>query len=242
MSQQNVSRELRTPKARMSYANLVEPRPFMKDGKPKGEPTFNVELLFDADDVNGGFDLSVDGEWNSGTKLPHLLVEMVKEKWGSDFEVKEAIKHGGLHWPIVDGTERSEKKPKLAEVYDGKKCIRVKSKEDIPPRLFARENGKIRELSRNDQRDLPIIKDLFASGNYVVCTVNAVCTEMDKTKYLTFYVNSVLFIEKGERLGGRSGDDMFSGIEGGETDVDPTAGMSDNSDNTTDDLDDEIPF
>ena len=54
-------------------------------------------------------------------------------------------------------------------------------------------------------------------------------------KYVTFYVNSVVFKKDGERLGGGSHMERLLGVKGGETTYDPTEGMKSN-------LDDEIPF
>ena len=184
----NVSRDLRTPKCRLSYAQLLEPAPYMENGKPKGDPMYGAELIFEASDAEN-FEVHIEREGEKPgyetVNLPILLVEMAKERWGEDFNVKEAVKHGGLFWPIADGNKKAEGKKRNAEAYEGKKVIRVKSKADIIPRLFVRTSGKIAELSRTDPTDVMKIKELFASGNYVVATLNAVAMSTPQGKYLT---------------------------------------------------------
>ena len=226
------SRLVRTPVFRMSYAKLDEPKPFMENGKPKGPPVYSVEQLFDPADLEN-FLVKRDGGWEE-CSYPRLLVELAKEEWGEDFNAAEATKHGGMKWPIQDGTQRAEdgkKRGKNWEAYRDKKAIRVKSAQDYPPKLFVTDAGKYRELDRDDDKDRAIIRKRFQSGHFAKANVTIKAVEVDGRKFLTHYVGAVLFWEEGEVIGGMDAEERFGGIEGGESFHDPTKGM-----------DDEIPF
>lgn len=234
MTSQN-SALVRTPVFRMSYANIIEPRPYMENGKPKGKPNYNVEMLIPVDDM-GSFYLRTGDEWVE-TDIAKHLVSMAKAEWGSDFSVKEAVKHGGMKWPIIDGTTKAvegEKKGKKWDAYEGCKAIRIKSNEQYPPSMFVVEGGKLRELDRDVPADMMRARKLFVSGYYAKASCNIVPNDVDDRKYLTFYCNAIMFYKEGEKLGGMSPEDRFGGVDGGATDYDPTGGSRD--------LDDEIPF
>jgi hypothetical protein len=224
-----------TPPFRMSYAHLITPRPYMEGGKPKGAPTYNVEMLVPDDDM-GKFKLLTDDGWQE-TDLAALLVQMARDEWGQDFSVKDNVKFGGMKWPLMNGTKKAdegveEKKDK--EAYRGMTAIRIKSHEKFPPSLTIVRGGKLVTLDRNDDEDLALAKKLFASGSYAQANINIVPHDVDGKKYLTFYCNTIRMYKEGPKLGGMSDADRFDGIEGGTTDYDPTGGSTD--------LDDEIPF
>jgi hypothetical protein len=231
----------RTPPFRMSYATLLKPRPYMENGKPKGAPAYNVEMLFDPADLDM-FEIKENDEWTVASIL-HKLVAMAKAEWGDELDIKAACAHGGMKWPVTDGTakfEEGKEKGKKWGAYEGKKIIRVKANEDYPPQLFHAVGGKIIELRRDNEADMAKAAQLFVSGYYAKANGNVVPHQVDGRKYLTFYVNAVMFYKEGERIGGQSGEDRFGGIDGGQEDYDPTTGSDAGAGGGN--VDDEIPF
>lgn len=231
----------RTPPFRMSYATLLKPRAFMENGVAKGDPTYSVEMLFDPADLDM-FELKENDEWVVKPIL-NRLVAMCKAEWGEDFDIKAACEHGGMKWPVSDGTAKSKlgkEKGKKWDAYDGKKIIRTKANENYPPQLFHGHGGEIKELRRDIEADLAKAGQLFVSGYYAKANGNIVPLQVDGKKYLTFYINAVMFYKEGERIGGMSGEDRFGGIDGGQQDYDPTGGGDAGAGGGN--VDDEIPF
>jgi len=111
------------------------------------------------------------------------------------------------------------------------KVIPVKAKEGYPPALFVLDQGKFRELGRTNEQDMARAKDLFVGGHYAKASLNLKAMQTPQGRFLVFYVNAVLFVKEGQRIGGMSAEERFGGIEGGMAPHDPTDG-----------LDDEIPF
>jgi len=218
----------------MSYSNLAEAKPFVnpKTGV-KGEPQFSVEMLLQPDDL-AAFAVRRGDAWED-INVRNAMGEVAKNAW-PDLNIKEAVKHGGLGWPLKNGDAKKaarEANGKKGDAYAGTFVLPVKSKQELPPQLYVVDNGKIVELDRYVDKDMSKIKQLFASGNFAKANVNVRAVETHQGKYITFYVNAVIFVEQGDRIGGMTAEDRFGGIEGGMADVDPTAGV---------DLDDEIAF
>lgn len=236
----NASRVLLTPVFRMSFPNLWEPRPFMKNGKPRGEPNYNLQMMFEPADLLK-FKLYDESTGNLvDSDIARVLVDIAKEKW-PDINVKEAVAAKDLKWPIKSGDDIHAKKSaagkKGTEFYQGLKIISAKSASDYPPMLSYKEKGEIKRIARGTDSGAALAKNFFSGGNYAFAELNVKASEMkddddDVKKYLSFYVNSVRFVKEGERIGGGGGlMDRFEGVNGGETDYDPTK-----------DMDDEIPY
>lgn len=224
---------LRTPVVRMSYPNLLTPKAFKDPNTGKeGAPMYNFEMIMTPEDLEKFEVLQEDGEWDS-INVSHAMAQVAREEWPG-IDLKETVKHKSLRWPLKDGNQKKaerEAKGKKGDVYEGMKVIPVKASEKYPPQLYVVENGKFRELSRTDDGDRQKIEQLFVAGFYVKANVNVTTAFLNDIKYVTFYVNAVVFIREGERIGGMTAEQRFGGIEGGESDYDPTEG-----------LDDEIPF
>lgn len=231
MSDVNIT--LRTPPVRLSYANVVQPKQYKEDGKPKGDPTYNTELILPVDGLTKFQVRGDDGGWQPIEALNTFLATVAKQKWGSEFDIKAAVEHGGMKWPILDGNakiakkEEGGKKATNMDQYADKKIIRGKSALKYPPRLYVREEGTWVKLDRDSEEDMAKATRLFASGNYVVAAMNLRPNVVDGRKFLTFYLNDIMFYEKGEPLGGADAASIFSGYEGGESDFDPSEGISD---------------
>lgn len=232
MSSKTPSLLLRTPTFRMSHPNLVVAKPYVDPNTGrKGEPTFNAEMLIQPDDI-AKFQVRRDSGWED-IDVQRAMAEVAKMEW-PDINIKEAVANRGLRWPLVDGNKKKaerEAKGKKGDAYEGVKVIPIKSKEDYPPQLFVVDNGKFRELNRDEAEDKRKAESLFVGGYYAKANVNVRAMETPQGRFVVFYVNGVVFVKQGERIGGMSPEERFGGIEGGMADYDPTDGM-----------DDEIPF
>lgn len=229
------SRILITPPFRLSYPNLVEPRAFQQNGKPKGDPKFSFEMLIEPDNLEN-FKLHDE---TTDTFVPvdirKICVQVCKETWGSDFDVKTEFAD---KWPVKKGdveADKKEAKGKDGDVYRGLYVINAKANEEFPPRLYYKADGKRKQIARGLDTDEARAKQLFAAGNYCFAEVTVKALETPQGKFIAFYVNSVMYLKEGERIGGNSLMDRFDGIEGGISDYDPTEGMAEET------LDDEIP-
>jgi hypothetical protein len=225
----NSTRVLITPVFRMSYPNLLKARPFMRNGKPAGEPKFSVGGIFDPEDM-GKFKTFDEGTGKFiDVSLPVVLVELAKAKWPG-INVKEAVAAKELDWPIKNGdqlAQKAEAKKKSADHFVGKSIIQLSSSGEYPPNLYMRENGKRKQLARGLDADEKRAASLFVAGSYAYAEVNIKPQETPQGRFITFYLNSVSFSKPGERIGGQSMMDRFDGVEGGASDHDPTGGMDD---------------
>lgn len=233
MANKSASLLLRTPVVRMSYPNLLTPKKF-KDPKSgrEGNPMYNFEMIMTPENLDEFKVLRDDGNWED-INVSHAMAEVAKKEWPG-IDLKEAVGNKSLRWPLKDGNQKKaerEANGKKGDVYEDMKIIPVKATEKWPPQLYVVEGGKFRELSRSDEKDRAKIEQVFVAGFYVKANVNVTTAFLNEIKYVTFYVNAVMFIREGERIGGMTAEQRFGGIEGGESDYDPTEG-----------LDDEIPF
>jgi len=209
----------------------------MANGKPKGEPKFSLEMLFDPEDMNSFKRWDEDAQALVDVSVAQVCVEAAKITWPG-INVKEEFKVG-VNWPIHDGDAWADMKEakgeKNVDHYRGIKLIKAKTSEDIPPRLYIMENGKRTQLAQAIEADANRAKQFFAGGNYAYAELSCAGVLSGTDKYITFYVNSVVFTRTGDRLGGSSLIDRFEGYKSQSADYDPTEGMDN-------DLDDEIPF
>jgi len=221
------SRILRTPVCRMSYPNLVKARVYEDKKKGiKGDPRYSCDFLLEPADLEK-FQVLEEGAWGN-VSLKAVLAAAAREAWPG-MDVKEAVKHGGIKWPITDGnvlaTRREAEGKKNSDLTKDKFTISASTKEEFAPQLFVLQGGEAIELDRNAVADKATIQKLFVGGQYVVAGLKLKPNETPQGKFLTFYLNSVLYVKKGERIGGMTGETMFAGIEGGEADLDPTEGL-----------------
>ena len=81
------------------------------------------------------------------------------------------------------------------------------------------------------ENDMAKANSLVVGGYYARANINGKSQETPQGRFVTFYVNAVLFFKVGVKIGGMTAEELFGGVEGGTSDADVTAGM-----------DDEIPF
>lgn len=239
---ENVSVTLISQPFILSFPELLKPKAYQpKGGKPKGDPEFSFEGISELDDLSAWDILDREkGEFTKGS-VEKRLVMLAREKWGDDFDVKTKVAEKDLGWPFKSGDVKADKKGAKAEHYRGKKSWRAHAKIEIngranEPALYeAVDGGELVKLMRSTEAGKQKINELFYGGAICTAEVNAVAMETPQGKYVTLYVNSVVFERHGERLGGGSAIERLRGVKGGQSDYDPTEGMGS-------DLDDEIPF
>jgi hypothetical protein len=227
----------------LSYPKLIKAEPFMENGKPKGAPVYSFEAISALDALAAWDILNKDADQFVKGKVEVRLVQLAKEKWGNDFDVIAAVKHGGLSWPFKPGNKRADEKGSKADHYRETKFWRAKALAEIngspnEPSLYDGSGGELVKLMRSTESGKQRINELFYGGAICTAELNAVAGTTGENKYVTFYVNSIVFERHGDRLGGGSAIERLRGVKGGETDYDPSEGLGE-SGNT---LDDEIPF
>ncbi len=226
----------------LSYPKLMKAEPFMENGKPKGDPKFQFEAISALDALAAWDIYSKDSDDPTKGKIEVRLVKLAKEKWGDDFDVAAAVKHGGLAWPFKSGNAKADEKGAKAEHYRDTKFWRGNAAAEIngspnEPSLYDGSNGDLIKLMRSTEAGKQRISELFYAGAICTAELNAVAGVAGDNKYVTFYIQSVVFERNGERLGTGSRMERARGVKGGESPVDPSEGMDNNEV-----LDDEIPF
>lgn len=231
-----MTRILITPEFRMSYPKLIVAEQYIdqKTKKPKGDPKHSLQMIFPNDDLDKFKVFNEDAGEFEDVDIRKVCVQVAKEEW-PDIDVKEACKHGGMKWPIKNGDTLAaelEARKKTGDHYKGCSVITPTASQEFAPSLYVNEGGKRKQLVRGIDADERKGKQLFdTGGNYAYGEVTVKAYEVDEKKFIKFYINAVVFLRAGERLGGTSLMDRFEGTMGGESEVDPTEG-----------LDDEIPF
>lgn len=220
-----ISRIVRTPQVRLSFPNLLTARGYKNQAQGiTGEPNYSTDFLMEPADLEK-FQVMVKDKWED-KNLKVILAEAARERWGADYDLKAAITSGALKWPVKDGNVIAEKRKaadkKHSEITVGKLVISAKSKVEYAPQLFVLEAGKAVELDRTKDKDR--ISKLFVGGMYVIAGLRLKPNETPQGRFLNLYLNSVLYVKPGERIGGMDGATLFADIEGGESTFDPTAG------------------
>lgn len=214
----------------MVFPHLFEARKFKgKNGKENGEAKFDAMLLLAPDHTDF-------------KTYQQRAVAVAKAKWpardiGADFKSGEFKMPWGSGDKAADKyvkklTDAGKKDDGKADFQRGKMFIKAASK--YQPRLSIIANGKPVDL---DDGSFAPHKAKFYSGTLVLAQVNLVAYDgVGETGKdgVTAYLNMVLTLNKGERIGGGapSAAEVFKGYIGHATEEDPTAGN----------LDDEIPF
>lgn len=233
-----------TPPFTLSFPELLTPKAYQpnKNNPPKGDPEYSFEAICDPEKLEQWNVLERDATEFVIGDIQKWAVKLAKQKWGANFNVKDAVKQGGLGWPWKNGDKKADEKGSKADHYRGRKHFRAKAKAKIGERINApalyeaQEGGKLVQLMRSTEEGKARIGELFYGGAVCTAEVNVVPTETAQGKFITLYFNSIVFEKHGERLGGGSIMERFRGVQGGDTDYDPSAGMGGS------DLGDEIPY
>jgi hypothetical protein len=212
----------------MHYASVITPTQFQENGKPKGEPEFNLQAVFDPTHPDAN-------------DLKAKLREAMALEWPAR-NIEEALKEKTVRYPIQTGEalirRRTEKLRKVGKEYDGaidnlkgKWVLRAGSR--YRPQLSFIERGKIVDLANEMQ--VKANEQKFFSGAECLLTLsfrayNA--KNSDGIDGVKVFLQNVVVTGKGTKIGGGTpGSERFKGYLGKISHEDPTAG-----------LDDEIPF
>lgn len=201
-------------------SHLFEPKPVGKRGKAKGTPKYS-----------GTFAIDVDSPDLAGLKAKAAAV--ARARWpGRD--LKE------LKFPWESGDRKIEKEAKKAAKenrapYDnsyiaGKVALVARSLYE--PQLAILTGGNIEEYT-GDKRALAKAK--IYNGCYVIAQVNFTAYEGQQDEDtgqgnpdgVNAYLDMVMKVKDGDRLGGSNPTSVFKSYVGTVTDEDPTAGLDD---------------
>lgn len=179
------------PRATALYPELLEPKAFMKNGKPKGEPKYSLTHLFDVGDPEVAAGLN---------EAKAAAVKACQDQWPNR-DVVAAIRAGEIQWPFKKGdveAQKRENKGKKGDFYKGKEVLKAST--TFPPDVIGRDRAQIIDP-----------KKLY-SGMVVRTEVNFKAGDADGD-YVTAYLNFVMKVADGERLAGRTAASAFEGIE-----------------------------
>lgn len=96
---------------RVAFHNVFEARPFMENGKPKGDPVYGITMLYDPADLK---------------EAKAKAIEVAKEQFGSTDDVR---------FPFIKGEREQEKAAKRGRdggFYEGKIVLKAKTKYELP--------------------------------------------------------------------------------------------------------------
>ncbi len=188
------TKEYRTivlPRATALYADLFEPRAFMKNGKAQGKPTYNLTHLFN---------LEQDGVAEGLSEAKTMALKACQDEWpGRDCVA--AIKAGEISWPFKDGNALKKKREnvgKNGDAYAGMQVLKSDSK-----------NAPV--VCGLDRQEIVDLKQVY-DGMVVRTEVNFKAGDTNGN-YVKAYLNFVMKVANGPKIGGRSATSVFDGIE-----------------------------
>lgn len=195
---------------RALFCNVLNARKFKKNGKEVGEAKYDATLVLDNDDVKA---------------IKDKMLSVAKAKWPSR-DLKE------LKFPIKKAetvAAKAKAKNKDASIYtDGTFIMAARSKYE--PQLSYLDGKKVVEFTEANRG---LAKSKFYNGCYIVAQLNFVPYEGDEDDGVTAYLDAVLWVKDGPKIGGVSAAEAFKGYVGTVSGEDPTGGQV---------LDDEIQF
>lgn len=205
----------------LSFPNLKEAKPIMRNGKAIGEPKFSVNLEFDPADPKQADELK---------RLKGVAATVAKAKFPGQ-DVKSLIDNDHFGWPFSDGDKlagKAEGKGKKRDWSKGKVVLNARSQ--FRPTLSVVDGGKIVDLT-DDAAIKAMCDKHFYTGTLVLAefSFNAYEAVGTGNPGVNAYVNMVFAAKLGPKLtsGGRSGAEAFKDYAGTISQVDPTAGMGD---------------
>lgn len=197
---------------RALFCNVLNARKFVKNGKEVGDAKHDATFVLDADDIKA---------------LKDKAIEVAKAKWpGRD--LKE------LKFPFTKAETAAEKakaKGKDASIYTAGTFL-ISGRSKYPPQLSVLEGKKVVEFNEQNRG---LAKSKFYNGCYVVPQFNFVPYTGDDKDGVTAYLDALLWIKDGPKIGGVSASEAFKGYVGSVSGEDPTGGSAS-------ELDDDIPF
>ena len=207
-----------TAPALMAHPHLIKAQAFTdsKTGKAKGDPKFGAAFVLDP---------------------THPDLDPFKKHCFRIFtaaypsvDLKEVNA-----WPFKSGTKLADKRKAKCE-EKGKKAdgewqrgkAVIEARSEYRPRLAILEPGR-GILDLNDEDAIKAHSGKFYFGTMALAAFNVVANKIDAGErtnyYVSAYVQMVLTLNKGERIGGaRPAGEVFRGYVGQMSNEDPTAG------------------
>lgn len=198
----------------MGFPNLTEPKAYKRKGKETGEPKYGAIFCIDpkGPDFNGLKEAMAKAAkaYNPNADLKTLKFPMLPGEKAKAKYVAKREKEGKT--PADDGK---------ADFQLGKYVLKASSK--YQPLLAVLEGGKAIDVTPDN---VGLHKGKFYFGVQAVAEFNFVGYEGQdgNPDGVTAYLNSVLSLNRGERLTGGSAADTFKGVIGNFSDEDPTGG------------------
>lgn len=245
MAEESVGYSLITPQFIMSYPNLAEPKAYKdpKTGHEKGDKHFSVSMVITPENLNRFQQWSDESEGFVDVSLPKVFYGIAKQMWPS-INVKEARAAGGLLWPIKNALEDAERRAqekgrpldeKIRSAMEGNAVVNADTLEKFTcPLYYTESDGSIKSIPRETREGASKIQRMFVGGHYAFAEVRATGGVSGTVKYVKLYLKSVTFVREGVRFGEGNLMDRLRGTKGGQTDYDPTEGMSDDLDDMPD--------
>lgn len=195
-----------TSPAVLLFPNLLEPKPFMKNGKAQGEPKYSASLIFEAENP----DLKA---------MKEKVTSLARMRW-PDKPFSE------LAFPFSNGDKNADKRVAKGK-QDGEHLrgkVLMKSSSKYEPRLSVLVDGKLVDLDTDMLKAAH--KGKFYNGVEVLAQINFVPYDPigeNAKGGVTAYLNMVVSTGKGKRLsGGATASEVFKGYVGGISAEDPT--------------------
>lgn len=223
----------------VSYANIMEPKAFVKKGQKKGDPKYSALFIIDPENADlKRLQAAVLAELKTkhpGKTLRARRLSQEEMNAGTFVEVSVPWRSGDKEAERLKAKNNGD--DSKGAIYRGKVLVKASSK--YQPALSAIEGGKVIDFE-TDEAKAKAAK-FFYSGAVLVPSFrfNPFDGDEDKPGGMSLYLNAVLFAKHGTRIGGRSANaaETFKGYVGTISQEDPTGGGF-----NRDDLDDEIPF
>jgi hypothetical protein len=215
----------------MSFPQLLEPKAFVENGKPKGDPKYSANFNFEAESE----DLKA---------LKTLAAKLARAKWPDQpffLTTQEGIKIPQIIFPFASGDKfadaRKAKGKDDGEYMRGKVVVSSRSKYE--PRLsYIDANGHIVDLEGEMAKQAA--KGKFYPGVEVLAQFNLVPYDAvgnNGKAGVKAYLNMVLSTGKGARIsGGQTAAEAFKGYIGSVSAENPMGPGA------TADMSDEIPY
>jgi hypothetical protein len=199
--------------AKMVFPNLKEAKAVMKNGKPRGEPKFGARIL-----VTNPEDIAA---------IKKKAVEVARAKW-------PGVNLKTLKFPFSDGAKEAAKSKtngKDGSFYGDASTLVVTARSKYQPRLsiYQGPNKAPQEL---DGPTLATAWNKFYSGAFVLPQWNFVAYDPvsddgEAKAGVTAYLDQVMWIKDGQRIGAPSASEAFKHYQGSVSTEDPTGSAID---------------
>ena len=200
-----------TPEFRMAFPRLFKPEPFMRNGKPVGDPVYSMLMLIPLEAP------TTEASQNANTlaDVQRKALTVAKAKWPNR-DLRADINGGKFNWPFVPGAVAAAKardKGKDGDAYDGTMTLKTSTK--FKPQVVGPDKAAI--LNEDT-----IYSGAWGHAEIKLWAYDGVSGGPDGVKA---YLNFVMKSRDDDRIFGRTAEQAFAGIKGGVSQVDPTAGM-----------------